>query len=404
MLSRADACRLALQSLLSQRRRSALICLATGIGVAAVVLLTALGDGARRFVIGEFASLGTNLLIVLPGRNETVGGPPPVMGETPRDLTIDDAAAIAQLPGVNRVVPLMVGAADVSTLTGTEREAILLGVTSDMLEVRHLTMGQGRYLPVLPPDRAAPVCVIGPKLASELFGNATALGAWLRVGDRRFRVIGILGQTGVALGQNYNEMVQIPVASAQALLDTEGLFRILVEVRESASMAATIDAVRTLVTSRHDGEDDITLITQDSVVAAFDRVLSALTYALAGISAVSLVVAGILVMNVMLVTVAQRRGEIGLLKALGARTEEVRELFLVEAVLLTTAGATAGVAIGHAGAFVVAVAYPGFPVAVPWWGTLSALATSSAFGLAFGVIPARRAARLDPVHALTNRD
>lgn len=403
MLRHADAFRLALDSLLSQRRRAALICLATGIGVAAVVLLTALGDGARRFVTGEFASLGTNLLIVIPGRNETVGGPPPIMGETPRDLTLGDAIAVSQLSSVTRVVPVMVGTANVSTLGGTEREATMLGVTSDMLEVRHLQIGQGRFLPELPPDRAAAVCVLGPKLARELFENASPLGQWLRVGDRRFRVVGVLADTGVSVGQDFNDMVQVPVASAQTLLDSEGLFRLLIETRPAASMTQAVDEVRRLLTARHDGEDDVTLVTQDSVVATFDRILRALTLALSGISAVSLVVAGILVMNVMLVTVAQRRGEIGLLKALGARLDEVRTLFLFEAVLLTTAGAAAGVLLGYLGAFVVGALYPTFPVAVPWWGTLSALVTAVAFGLAFGTIPARRAAQLDPVRALSNR-
>ncbi len=403
MLRRVDAFRLALQSLLSQRRRSALICLATGIGVAAVVLLTALGDGARRFVTGEFASLGTNLLIVIPGRNETVGGPPPLMGETPRELTLGDAVAVGHLPSVSRAVPVMVGAANVSTPDGLEREATLLGVTSDMLEVRHMKLSQGRFLPELPPERAAAVCVLGPKLARELFENASPLGRWLRVGDRRFRVIGILADTGVSVGQDFNDMVQVPVASAQTLLNSEGLFRLLIEIRPGASMTRAIDEVRTLLTARHEGEDDVTLITQDSVVATFDRILRALTLALTGISAVSLVVAGILVMNVMLVTVAQRRGEIGLLKALGARLDEVRTLFLVEAVLLTSAGAAAGVLLGYTGVFVVGALYPTFPVAVPWWGTVSALLTAVVFGLAFGTIPARRAARLDPVHALQNR-
>ncbi len=403
MLRRVDAFRLALQSLLSQRRRSALICLATGIGVAAVVLLTALGDGARRFVTGEFASLGTNLLIVIPGRNETVGGPPPLMGETPRDLTLGDAVAVGRLPSVSRVVPVMVGAANVSTPDGLEREATLLGVTSDMLEVRHMKLSQGRFLPELPPERAAAVCVLGPKLARELFENASPLGRWLRVGDRRFRVIGVLADTGVSVGQDFNDMVQVPVASAQTLLNSEGLFRLLIEIRPGAAMARAMEEVRALLTARHEGEDDVTLITQDSVVATFDRILRALTLALTGISAVSLVVAGILVMNVMLVTVAQRRGEIGLLKALGARLDEVRTLFLVEAVLLTSAGAAAGVLLGYTGAFVIGALYPKFPVAVPWWGTASALLTAVVFGLAFGTIPARRAAQLDPVHALQNR-
>ena len=403
MLHLADAFRLAAQSLLSQRRRAALICLATGIGVAAVVLLTALGDGARRYVVGQFSSLGTNLLIVIPGRNETVGGPPPVMGETPRDLTLGDAIAVGKLSSVARVVPVMVGAANVSTLRGTEREALMLGVTNDMLEVRHLQVGQGRFLPVLPPDRAAAVCVLGPKLAHELFDNSSALGQWLRVGDRRFRVVGILASTGVSVGQDFNDMVQVPVASAQTLLNSEGLFRLLIEVRPGASMAHAVDAVRTLLTARHDGEDDVTLITQDSVVATFDRILRAMTLALSAISAVSLIVAGILVMNVMLVTVAQRRGEIGLLKALGARLDEVRTLVLVEAVLLTSAGAGAGVLIGYLGAFVIGALYPSFPIAVPWWGTVAALLTAIVFGLAFGVIPARRAARLDAVLALSGR-
>jgi putative ABC transport system permease protein len=403
MLRHADTFRLALQSLLSQRRRSLLICLATGIGVAAVVLLTALGDGARRFVTGEFAALGTNLLIVIPGRNETVGGPPPIMGETPRDLTIGDATAVGQLPSVQRVVPVMVGAANISTMGGTEREAMLLGVTSDMLEVRHLTVGQGRFLPALPADRGAAVCVLGPKLARELFENEKALGQWVRVGDRRFRVVGILAGAGMSVGQDFNDMVQVPVASAQALLNTEGLFRLLIETRPSVPMKQAIADVRRLLTTRHDGEDDVTLITQDSVVATFDRIIQALTFALTGISAVSLIVAGILVMNVMLVTVAQRRGEIGLLKALGARLDEVRNLFLIEAVLLTTAGAGAGVLIGYLGALIIGTLYPRFPIAVPWWGTVSALGTAVVFGLAFGVMPARRAAQLDPVHALSNR-
>lgn len=403
MLRFADTFRLAAQSLLAERRRSLLICLATGIGVAAVVMLTALGDGARRFVTGEFSSLGTNLLIVIPGRNETVGGPPPVMGETPRDLTLTDAAAVARLPLARRVVPVMVGASNISSMAGREREATLLGVTSDLLQVRHLSMAQGRFLPRLAPDRAGAVCVLGPKLARELFDDNSPLGAWIRVGDRRFRIVGILSDTGVSVGEDFNDMALVPVASAQALLNSEGLFRILIEVRESVPMNEAVAAVRRTLTSLHEGEDDVTLITQDSVVKTFDRILSALTMALSGISAVSLLVAGILVMNVMLVAVAQRKGEIGLLKALGAQLNEIRRLFLIEAVLLTTSGAATGVLVGYLGALTVGIVYPRFPIAVPWWGTASALITAVIFGLAFGVIPARRAAQLDPVHALTNR-
>jgi len=403
MLRFADTLQLALSALRADRRRSALIALATAIGVTAVVLLTALGDGARRYVTGQFSALGTNLLIVIPGRSETVGGPPPVMGETPRDLSLNDYAAVARLPSVQRVVPVMVGAANVSTLAGVEREVTLLGVTSDMLEVRKLSIAQGHFLPPQAVDHAAAVCVLGPKLARELFGTANPLGQWVRVGDRRFRVIGLLANTGVSVGQDFNDMALIPVASAQALLNTQGLFRLLIEVRDERGMDAAKAAVRSAIMDLHEGEDDITLITQDSVVATFDRILNAITYALTGISAISLLVAGILIMNVMLVTVAQRKGEIGLLKALGARTAEIRRLFLLEAVMLSLTGASLGVVAGYGITTLVALRYPDFPVAVPWWGALSAVITAAGFGLFFGVWPARRAALLDPVQALSGR-
>lgn len=403
MLRFADTLQLALSALRADRRRSALIALATAIGVTAVVLLTALGDGARRYVTSQFSALGTNLLIVIPGRTETVGGPPPVMGETPRDLSLNDYAAVARLPSVQRVVPVMVGAANVSTLAGVEREVTLLGVTSDMLEVRKLSIAQGHFLPPQAVDHAAAVCVLGPKLARELFGTANPLGQWVRVGDRRFRVIGLLANTGVSVGQDFNDMALIPVASAQALLNTQGLFRLLIEVRDERGMDAAKAAVRSAIMDLHEGEDDITLITQDSVVATFDRILNAITYALTGISAISLLVAGILIMNVMLVTVAQRKGEIGLLKALGARTAEIRRLFLLEAVMLSLTGASLGVVAGYGITTLVALRYPDFPVAVPWWGALSAVITAAGFGLFFGVWPARRAALLDPVQALSGR-
>ena len=400
---RRDLFRLALSSVLSERRRALAICLATGIGVAAVVLLTALGDGARHYITGKFSALGTNLLIVIPGRNETVGGPPPIMGETPRELSLTDYAAVSRLSSVKRAVPVMIGATNVSTMAGVEREVTLLGVTSDILEVRHLQVAQGRFLPPQPVDRAAAVCVLGPKVARELFGNDSPLGAWVRVGNRRFRVLGIMANTGVSIGQDFNDMALVPVASAQALLDTQGLFRLLIEARDGVSMQELKTAVRRTLTATHEGEDDVTLITQDSVVATFDRILRALTLALAGISAVSLLVAGILVMNVMLVTVTQRRGEIGLMKALGARLASIRNLFLLEAAMLTLAGAGLGLLVGHAIAAAVALRYPDFPIAVPWWGALSATAIALAFGLVFGVVPARRAAALDPVQALSGR-
>jgi putative ABC transport system permease protein len=403
MLTLNHAGLLALGALRDQRRRTALIALASAIGVAAVLLLTGLGEGARRYVVNEFSALGTHLIVIFPGRNETVGGPPPMMGETPRDLTLADAEALRRVAGVRRVVPLMVGSANVSVASGLERETTLMGATGDLQPVRQLALAEGRFLPRVDASSAGSGCVLGTVLREEFFGDGRALGQWLRVGDRRCRVIGVLGTTGVSLGTNYNEVILMPLATAQAVMDTEALFRILVDAREGESSTAMVNALRNTLKRQHDGEDDITIITQDSVVATFDRLLGALTLGVAAVSAISMVVAGILVMNVMLVSVAQRRSEIGLLKALGAHPRDIRRLFLIESVLLSALGATLGLLAGQIALFVLRVRYPDFPAFTPWWGLLAALVTALGAGVVFGVGPARRAASLDPVAALSGR-
>lgn len=398
-----DVLMLALGSLGSNWRRTALIALATAIGVSSVLLLTALGEGANRYVRGQFESLGTNLLIVLPGRSETVGGPPPLLGETPRDLTIDDAYALLQAASVKKVAPVLVGSAPVSTAAGLEREVTILGSTSSMYEVQRLELGFGQFLPPGDPKRAASVCVLGFELAAELFGRQTAVGQWVRVGDRRFRVVGTLADSGVTVGIDFNDIAIIPVASAQALFNRESLFRILVEAVTENDLEAGEKAIHGIISARHDGEDDVTVIAQDSVVKTLGRVLTTLTLGVSGISAISLAVAGVLIMNVMLVSVTQRRAEIGLLKALGARLSDVRRLFIVEAFLLASLGAVVGLAVGLAGTEVVAEIYPEFPVAVPLWSVAVALSVAMLTGLVFGVLPARRAAALDPIDALSKR-
>ncbi|MGE0483562.1 MAG: ABC transporter permease [Gammaproteobacteria bacterium] len=398
-----DSFTLALGALAANRGRSLLIAFATAIGVAAVVLLTALGEGARGFVVGQFEALGTNLLSILPGRNETTGGPPPILGTTPRDLTIDDAYALTAWPEILEVAPVMVGSAPVSVASGLEREVTVLGSTAAMASVRHLDMGQGTFLPEGDPHRAAAVCVLGYELHRELFGSAPAVGRWIRVNDRRFRVVGVLRDSGVSVGVDFNDLVIVPVASAQMLFDRESLFRVIASVRPGADLARATKAVHDIIASRHEGEDDVTVITQDSVVETLGRILGTITLGVAGISAISLAVAGILIMNVMLVAVTQRRAEIGLMKAIGARTGDVRRLFLIEAVLLAAAGALGGLAVGLAGAAAVAHTWPSYPVAAPPWAIVTALVVALGTGLVFGVVPARRAARLDPVEALARR-
>ena len=392
----------ALRSLNGARTRTLLMLLAMSIGVASVVLLTALGEGARRYVVGEFAQLGTHLLIMLPGRSETTGGAPPLLGATPRDLTLDDAMALLRERSILRVAPLTVGNAPVSH-GSREREVTVIGATADFFPIRHLTIGSGSSLPALDPGRGASVVVIGSGLRRELFGSQRALGQWVRIDDRRFRVIGILGEGGESLGQDLDDMAVIPVASAQVVFDTPSLFRVLIQARSEDDIERAKKAAREIIRERHDGEDDVTIISQDALLSTFDRILGALTYTVGGIAAISLAVAGILIMNVMLVSVSQRVAEIGLLKALGAPERQVLRLFLVESVMLAAAGAALGVLIAVAGIFVLREVFPTFPIAAPLWATPAAVGVAIVTGLVFGVLPARRAARLDPVHALSGR-
>ena len=379
--------------------RTVLMILAMSIGVAAVVVLTALGDGARRYVVGEFSSLGANLVIVLPGRSGTGGfNPANAITNTTRDLTVGDAAALLRAPAVLRTAPLTVGTSE-ATFSGKLRDVTVVGTTADYLTIRRMSVAQGRFLPD-DSSQATSVAVLGAKIREDLFGAEPALGQMIRVGDRRFRVVGVLGQTGQGLGMNADEVVVIPVAAAQAMFNTNTLFRILVEAKNRSAIEQARDQALEIIKARHGNEEDVTVITQDAVLATFDRILGVLTLGVGGIAAISLAVAGILVMNVMLVAVTQRTGEIGLMKALGAPGGTIRNAFLAEAALLSIAGALIGYLIGEFGAYILRSLYPTLPAYPPNWAIVAAVVTAVTTGLLFGVMPARRAARLDPVQAL----
>jgi len=383
--------------------RTSLLVLAMAIGVAAVVVLTALGDGARRYVMNEFSSIGSNLVIVLPGRSQTGGfNPGNAITSTPRDLTIDDAQALQRARAVRRLAPLAIGTSEIS-VGGKLREVMVAGTTAEYLELRRMALGQGRFLSAGDWRRGAAEAVIGAKVRDEMFGREPALGQLVRIGDRRFRIVGVLSSSGQGLGMNTDELVIVPVALAQAMFNSNTLFRILIEAHSREAIEPAKAQVAEILKLRHEGEEDVTVITQDAVLATFDRLLSTLTLGVAGIAAISLAVAGILVMNVMLVSVTQRTAEIGLLKALGATGATIRLAFLTEATMLSLAGALVGYALGLAGAAFIRHLYPTFPAFAPDWAVLAGLGTALLTGILFGVLPARRAARLDPVQALARR-
>lgn len=398
-----DAISFALASLAFSRVRTLLMLLAMSIGVAAVVVLTAIGNGARHYVVDQFSSLGTNLVIVVPGRAETAGGAATTLvGETPRDLTLDDARSLLRGDALRRMAPFNLGEIAVS-YRGRERQAPLLGSTAALLPIHHLEMARGSFLPEEDMEIARPVCVLGATISRELFGRQNPLGEMVRLGGFRCRVIGVLASQGRSLGHDTEELVVVPVAFAQMLLNTEGLFRILVEAREPESIPRLKDFILDTIARRHYGEEDITIVTQDSVLATFERILGALTLSVAGIAAISLIVASILIMNVMLMAVAQRTGEIGLCKAIGASRRQIMVLLVTEALLLSAVGGLLGLAIGLAGSRLARSLYPELSAGPPSWAMVAALGTALATGLIFSLLPARRAARLDPIQALGRR-
>tara|TARA_B100000945_G_scaffold51974_1_gene37515 strand:- start:818 stop:2032 length:1215 start_codon:yes stop_codon:yes gene_type:complete len=398
----SDILFLAYTTLIRYPLRTIMLLIATSIGVMAVILLTAVGEGARDYITGEFRSLGTNLLIVIPGRNETSGGGGPIdlAGLSPRPLTIEDAQSLSQIDNIRRIAPVVMGEAP-AQYDGLERAAPIIGTTPEFLSIRQWEMESGSFLPGASMRYSPPVCAIGKEIKSELFGDAVAVGEWMRIGDRRCRVAGVIAEEGRAVGIDVQKTVVIPVALGTALFNRDSLFRIIVDVRTSSRMDQTKQSILSIIKRRHQGKEDITVIKQDTVLQSFDNIFNVLTMSLGSIASISLLVAGILIMNVMLVAVSQRQAEIGLLKAIGAKNKQINNLFVVEAILLSGSGAIMGLILGHSITQVLKVAFPDFNFLPPMWASYASLIVALISGIIFGLLPARRAAKLDPVEALS---
>ena len=396
-----DTLQVSFKTVLSYRIRSLLIILAMALGVAAVVMLTALGDGARNYVINQFSSIGTHLLVVLPGRAETAGAfPGAILGQTPRDLTLKDAQLLGRLPQIRRYAPLNVGVAELSAANRL-REVTVLGSNTNLIPIRHMKLAQGSFL-THGAEHSAQI-ILGAKIANEFFPRGQAIGQRVRLGDSRFLVSGVLALQGESMGFNTDEIVIIPIDYAQAMFNTTSLFRILVEAKSHSEIEPAKQAILTILKQSHDGEEDVTVITQDAILATFDRILHTMTLAGAGIVSISLIVASILVMNVMLVAVTQRTAEIGLLKAIGATSADIRHLFLAEVVWLSLAGAVSGVLLGQLGSLMLRLAYPQFPAWAPVWASFAGVFVTLITGLLACLWPASQAARLDAVKAMSKK-
>jgi len=372
--------------------------LGIAIGIAAVILLTSIGEGTRRYLVSEFTQFGTNVLQVNPGKTETMGIPG-ILGGTTHKLTIDDAQALERVRGVIEVVPMAVGQARVEG-GGRGRSVFIYGVTSQVPEVWKFEIGQGSFLPAGDPRRSSMVAVLGPTLKRELFGEKNALGEFVRVAGFRLRVIGVMAPRGRMLGFDIDDSVYVPVATAMQMFDLDELNEVHVLFSHEGMTEAVVAGVRGLLTERHGGKEDFTIVTQTAMLKVFENVMRVITAAVAAIGGVSLLVGAIGILTMMWIAVNERIREIGLMRAVGATERHVQRVFLLEAVILTVAGGASGVAAGLGIAALLRLAVPGMPVYTPPRYIAAALLVSLVTGLLSGVLPARRAASLDPVEAL----
>ena len=388
------------RSLGSHPMRTLLAALGIAVGIAAVILLTSIGQGVHDYVLGEFSQFGTNLIIVGPGRVTTSGIPGGSLGmfATVRPLTIEDAEALERAPYVQMTNAVVQGNVEIA-YAGRRRRVNLFGVSPTLPQVLHMRVRSGSFLPQEDARTARPLAVLGLRAQQELFGDANPLGQRIEIGGSRFRVIGVMESKGEMVGMEMDDGVYIPAARAQELFNREGLIGIHVVHDPEAPAEKVVEGIRRIMVARH-GSDDVTITTQQQMQEVMGSVLGVLTFAVGALGSISLLVGGVGILTIMTITVSERTTEIGLLRALGARQEQILALFLAEAALLAAVGGAAGLALGAGLARLLSFTVAGLPVSTPWWFAVLAESVAVSVGLAAGVFPAFRAARLAPVDAL----
>jgi putative ABC transport system permease protein len=392
-----DALQLAIRAITAQRLRSFLTLLGIAVGIAAVILLTSIGEGIHRFVLGEFTQFGTNVITAVPGKTKT-GGSPSGLPSSARPLSLDDAKSIERLPHVVAVTPNVRGNAEVVG-NGRTRRTLIYGVNSKLPQIFRSTVQSGQFLPADDEGSARAFVVLGSKLKTELFGSENPLGQRLRVGGLHFRIIGVLAPKGQFLGIDLDDTAFIPTARAQELFNREGVDEINIAAEEGIPSTIVADRLKSHLIDRHNRED-FTIVTQEEMLKTLSNILNVLTMAVGALGGISLLVGGVGIVTIMTIAVTERTGEIGLLVALGAPRRTILALFLGEAVALSALGGLFGLALGFGLAQLIHLALPALPVHTPISFVLLAEGIAIAIGLAAGVLPARNAARLDPVEAL----
>lgn len=396
-----DFARLSIRALLAQRLRSFLTLLGIAVGIAAVILLTSIGEGLHRYVMAEFTQFGTNIIEIKPGKNTGNGGPGGLQ-TTVRPLTIADARALERIANVTAVTPIIWTNAEVeASVDGVARvrRTVIYGVGPSFLEAFRSSVRSGRFLPDDDSEHARAFVVLGATLKHELFGNTSPLGERLRIGGLQYRVIGVMEPKGQILGQDLDDTAFIPTARALELLNKEGVAQVNVSYAEGVPAAGVVRAIRQLLLARH-GREDFSITTQEDMLRTLSKILDVLTIAVGALGGISLLVGGVGIVTIMTIAVTERTNEIGLLKAIGSPRRTILMLFLGEAIALALIGGAIGLGGGTALAQILHWLVPSLPVHTPWRFVLWAELASGLIGLAAGVLPALRAADLDPVEAL----
>lgn len=393
----SDLIKLSTGALLAYRMRSLLAALGIAIGVAAVVLLTSVGEGIHRFVLAEFTQFGTNLVAVVPGRTTTFGISGAVISNV-RPLSLEDAKALERIDGVIAVVPVVQGNASVEADRRTRRITVF-GVGPATPQVWRIKVIAGRFLPPDDHRAARSYAVLGSKLRTELFGSANPLGKRIRVGGDRYRVVGVMEPKGQFLGFDLDDAVYLPAAKAMELFNRESLMEIDLQYKAGASVERVEAEIKRLLIARH-GREDFTIITQEQMLDVLGTILNVLTIAVGALGGISLFVGGVGILTIMTLAVTERTAEIGLLRALGAQRHQITRLFLGEATVLAGVGGFAGLVLGVGVAQMLGFMVPALPIYTSWRYVLAAEALALTVGMAAGVFPARRAARLEPLEAL----
>lgn len=392
-----DLLALAWRSISSHRQRSSLTALGLIIGIASVVILTSIGRGIHQFVLAEFTQFGTHLLAVYPGKATTFG----VSGatiSTVRPLSLADAESLRKLNHVLGVVPGMQGNARIEA-GERQRRANVLGVGPAVPQVWQIKLETGRFLPDDSQDKPRAFAVLGSKMRDELFGKSNPLGQRIRIGNDRFRVIGVMQPKGQMLGFDLDDTVYLPSELAMAMFDRQSLMEIDVLYDGTVAAETVEQAIRRDLIARH-GSEDFNIVSQNQMLRKLDSVLSVLTLAVAALGGISLLVGSVGILTIMTIAVSERVTEIGLLRAIGAERRVVFRWFLAEALMLSLSGGAVGVALGVALVELAGLLLPALPLQLAWSYIAAALLISLLIGIAAGVVPAMRAASMNPLLAL----